>query len=113
MTTLNQDILNTLNLSDKELPAKSGNVLKDHRNLIGGLLGVAVATGLEVVSPTGSKVSATVAAAASLGALYYGRNIVEAAPQNNITAAAVGGVTCYAGMCAGRIAACYFPGNVE
>lgn len=112
MTTINQEMINNLNELDvKELP-KEG-FLNTNRNMLGGLLGAAVSVGLEVISPTGSKVSATVAAAASLGTLYAGRKIAEAAPQSNITAAAIGGVTCYTGMVAGRIAACYFPGNLE
>lgn len=113
MTTINENIIKQMDaiLDNKDLP-KEGDYINRHRNMIGALAGAAVAVGLEVVSPTGSKTSAVVAAAVSLGATYAARNIIEAAPQSNITAATVAAGTCYAGMVGGRIAACYFPGNV-
>lgn len=91
---------------------KTGNLLKDNRNLIGGILGGAVAVGLELISPTGSKTSATVAAVASGLTLVATHRLMDCAPQTTALAATNAGVTCYVGMVAGRIAADYFPGNL-
>lgn len=92
---------------------KTGNVLKDNRNLIGGLLGVAVGVGLEIVSPTGSKVSAAVSGVAGLGALAVVSIPAMAAPQCNVIAGTAFGMTSWVSMSAGRLAASYFPGNLD
>jgi len=91
---------------------KTGNMLKDNQNLIGACLGAAVAVGLELVSPTGSKTSAAVAAVVSGAAIVLAKPYLEAAPQTAGVAAAAAGVTAYAGMLGGRITADYFPGNL-
>lgn len=93
--------------------AKDGFFSGKDANMIGGYIGVGIAVALELVSPTGSKTSAICAAIAGGAALYYGKEIIEAAPQGPAAAAAVGATSCYLGMCAGRIAACYFPGDLE
>lgn len=92
---------------------KEGLLYSENANMIGGVLGLTVAVALEVISPTGSKTSAVVAAVAGGAALYGARDLVNAAPQNPVLAAAVGTSSLYIGMLAGRIAADYFPGNIE
>lgn len=93
--------------------AKTGNVAKDNMNLIGGIIGCAIATGLELASPTGSKASAAVAAIASGSVLLATRKVVENAPQAVPVAGAALALTAYVGMSAGRITADYFPGNIS
>lgn len=93
--------------------AKTGNFVKDNKNLIGGVIGCVVATGLELASPTGSKASAIMAAAASGGTLYATRKLLDNAPQSTGIAATAAGLTAYVGMVAGRITADYFPGNLS
>lgn len=93
--------------------SKTGNLLHDNKNLIGGLIGCAIATGLEVLSPTGSKTSAAVAATTSGLTLYTVHKLLDAAPQTNVIAGSACAVTAYVGMATGRLAACYFPGTVD
>lgn len=93
--------------------AKTGNFVKDNRNLIGGGLGLALAVGLELISPTGSKKSAIVACVAGGAVLAIAAPVLKAAPQSNMVASSAGIVTAYVGMCGGRITADYFPGNLS
>lgn len=93
--------------------AKTGNFVKDNRNLIGGGLGLALSVGLELLSPTGSKKSALVAGVLGGGVLLVSSPILKAAPQCNAIAVAAAGVTGYVGMVGGRVTASYFPGNLE
>lgn len=92
---------------------KTGNFVKDNRNLIGGGLGLALSVGLELLSPTGSKKSALVAGVLGGGVLLVSSPILKAAPQCNGIAVAAAGVTGYVGMVGGRVTASYFPGNLE
>lgn len=113
MSNINvNEMLNDIIPSDLR-EKKEGLLYSENANMIGGILGVTVAVALEVVSPTGSKTSAVVAAIAGGAALYSARDIVNGAPQNPVLAAGVAGTTLYVGMLAGRIAADYFPGNIE
>lgn len=92
---------------------KTGNFVKDNRNLIGGGLGLALAVGLELLSPTGSKKSALVAGAMGGATLLVAAPILKVAPQCNTIAVAAAGVTSYVGMVGGRVTASYFPGNLD
>lgn len=111
MSNLN-DMINDVFPSDLR-EKKEGYFNSEDGNMTGGILGVAVAVGLELVSPTGSKTSAVVAAIAGGAALYAAREVINSAPQAPVLAAGVGCTSLYIGMMAGRIAADYFPGNIE
>lgn len=77
------------------------------------IAGVVVAAGLELLSPTGSKTSAVVAAAVGGAAIYGAKNYLDAVPQNDFMGAISFGAATLISMKAGRITADYFPGNVE
>lgn len=110
--TVTQLVGNTL-LNSKVKKAKSGDLFKDNRNLIGGLVGVGIGVGLELLSPTGSVKSAAVAGVVGGGVLYLLNPYIDAVPQTTGLAAVTGGVTAYVSMAAGRITADYFPGNLS
>ena len=95
------------------LLARLGNYLKDNRNLVGGVIGLTLAVGLELISPTGSKKSAAVAAVTGGVALTMAAPFLKAAPQSAMVASGAGIMTAYVGMCGGRITADYFPGNLD
>lgn len=92
---------------------KTGSFIKDNRNLIGGGMGLALAVGLEMLSPTGSKKSALVAGAMGGGVLLVAAPILKVTPQCNAIAVAAASVTGYVGMVGGRVTASYFPGNLD
>ena len=112
---LTADELAALALAELALKSsgKTGVWHEDNRNLLGGLIGVGIGVGLELLSPTGSKTSAVVAAAAGAGTLYAARRIMDMAPQNNHLAGACAASSMLISATAGRIAADYFPGNIE
>lgn len=99
-------------IESKLMHVKTGNYLKDNRNLIGGGIGLALAVGLELLSPTGSKKSAIVAGVTGGAVLAIAAPILKAAPQSAMVASGAGIMTAYVGMCGGRITADYFPGNL-
>lgn len=107
---VNEDIIAAAPASSA-MPSKSA--ISENQNLIVAIIGGAAAVALEVLSPTGSKTSAIVAGVAAAGVTYYCKDVINLAPQNTTLAVTTGLVTGYVGMCAGRIAACYFPGNIE
>lgn len=96
----------------KLMHVKTGNVLKDNQNLIGACVGAAVAVGLELVSPTGSKSSAAVAAVLSGATIMIAKPYLQVAPQSASIAVGAGALTGYVGMVGGRVTASYFPGNL-
>lgn len=106
------DLIEQVLKDAKLMHVKTGNMLKDNQNLIGACLGAAVAVGLELVSPTGSKTSAAVAAVLSGATIVLAKPYLEVAPQSTGVAAAAAGLTAYVGMVGGRITADYFPGNL-
>lgn len=106
------DLVKQVMMASKLMHVKTGNYLKDNRNLIGGGIGLAVAVGLELISPTGSKKSAMVAGVTGGLALAMAAPILKAAPQSAMVASGAGIMTAYVGMCGGRITADYFPGNL-
>lgn len=75
--------------------------------------GAAVAATLELISPTGSKTSAVVAAAVGGSVALVAEDYLDALPQNNLTGGLSFAVTAVISMKAGRIAADYFPGNAS
>lgn len=123
MTTKNtSDLINDMVNSCKEdnaesiksfRDAKVSEILNKNRNLIGGLIGVGVAVGLELASPTGSKASAVLAGIAGGGVLYFSRSVVSGCVQNSTLAALTGVTTAYVGIIGGRLGASYFPGNLN
>lgn len=106
------EIINQVLGDAKLFHVKTGNFVKDNRNLIGGGMGLALAVGLELLSPTGSKKSAAVAAITGGVVLAVAAPILKAAPQTTMVASGAGIMTAYVGMCGGRITADYFPGNL-
>lgn len=96
----------------KLMRVKTGNYLKDNRNLIGGGIGITLAVGLELLSPTGSKKSAIMAGVAGGALLAATAPVLKAAPQSAMIASGAAIMTGYVGMCGGRITADYFPGNL-
>lgn len=106
------DFVNQILFNSKLFHVKTGNFVKDNRNLIGGGIGLALAVGLELISPTGSKKSAAVAAITGGVVLGVAAPILKTAPQSAMVASAAGVMTAYVGMCGGRITADYFPGNL-
>lgn len=107
------DVVNQVLADAKLLHVKTGNYLKDNRNLVGGVIGLTLAVGLELISPTGSKKSAAVAAVTGGVALTMAAPFLKAAPQSAMVASGAGIMTAYVGMCGGRITADYFPGNLD
>lgn len=81
-------------------------------NMAAAIAGVAGAVALELISPTGSKTSAVVAAVTGGAAVYASRDLINAAPTNGVIATGVACTSLYVGMIGGRVAADYFPGNV-
>lgn len=96
----------------KLMHVKTGNIFKDNQNLTGACIGAAIAVGLELVSPTGSKSSAAVAAVLSGATIMIAKPYLQVAPQTAGIAAGAAAVTAYAGMVGGRVTASYFPGNL-
>lgn len=109
---LADDLIKQVLTESKLFHVKTGNFVKDNRNLIGGGIGLALAVGLELVSPTGSKKSAAVAAITGGAVLAFTAPVLKVAPQSTMVSAAAGIMTAYVGMCGGRITADYFPGNL-
>lgn len=111
-STVNELIGNVIG-SSMAKKAKTGDLFKDNRNMIGGLIGIGIAAGLELISPTGSLKSAAASVIVGGGVLYVASPYINAVPQSTGLAAATAGVTAYVGMVAGRITADYFPGNLS
>lgn len=117
MTNFIEDMIEEAFVDNKTKPsglmATVENIVGEGRgNMAAAIAGVAGAVALELMSPTGSKTSAIVAAVAGGSAVYASRELINAAPTNAVLATGIGVTSAYIGMIAGRVAADYFPGNV-
>lgn len=117
MTNFIEDMIEEGFIGNKTKPsglmATVENIVGEGRgNMAAAIAGVAGAVALELVSPTGSKTSAVVAAVTGGAAVYAARDLINAAPTNTPLATGIGVTSAYIGMLGGRVAADYFPGNV-
>lgn len=110
---LSQSIIEDVLKNAKLAHVKTGKFTKDNRNMIGAVMGVTLGVGLELLSPTGSKTSAITAGVVGGATLVILSPILKAAPQSTGIAATAGSLTSLVTMSAGRIAADYFPGNLD
>ena len=105
------DIMKTAIMS--AVVSKKEEGMAAHKNLAGAIAGVAVGVGLELASPTGSIGSAITAGVAGGLLTYALKDTLEMAPQMNCIAVCSGLTTATVSMSMGRLAADYFPGNLD
>ena len=98
------------------LPAitdRSDNMLGQYNNAAAAALGVGLAVGLELLSPTGTKTSAAVAAITGAAAIAVGAPAHTKGPQNSVTMALSGILGFKVAKGFGRMTAEYFPATAS
>jgi hypothetical protein len=89
------------------------NMLGEYNNAAAAALGVAVAVGLELISPTGTKTSAAVAAIAGGTAIALGARAHTNMPQNTLTMGVSSLIGFKVAKGFGRLTVEYFPATKE
>lgn len=97
----------------KDAAAELDTTLGMTNNMMGAVIGATLATGLELVSPTGTRASAAAAAITGAAMVYSARKMLNHPMQNKATAAVMGLISFKVCKTIGRNVVEYFPAQKE
>ncbi|WNV45976.1 hypothetical protein [Aeromonas phage AerS_266] len=106
-------LLNEMGMNKDAVAVELDKTLGMTNNMMGAVIGAGLATGLELISPTGTRASAAAAALTGVALIYATRKAMEHPYQNKLTGAVTGLISFKLCKTIGRNVVEYFPAQKE